>query len=55
MVAVRWPCTTARTSTPGTVTAMASLMASSSRGGAARLTGVANHVATSARPRSVTR
>jgi hypothetical protein len=41
MVAVRWACTTARTSTPGTVTAIAILIASSSRGGLVRLTGVA--------------
>ena len=37
MVAVRWVCTTARTSTPGVVSASASLMASSSRGRSARL------------------
>ncbi|TWH68908.1 hypothetical protein JD77_03909 [Micromonospora olivasterospora] len=53
MVAVRWVWTTARTSTPGVVSASANLIASSSRGRSARLTGVANHSARSARPASV--
>ena len=45
---------TAPTSTPGTVTARASLIASSSRGGWVRATGVVNQAATSSRPASVT-
>ena len=50
---MRWVCTTARTSTPGVVSARASLIASSSRGRSARLIGVANQSASSARPASV--
>ena len=53
MVALRWAWTTARTSTPGVVSASASLMASSSRGRSVRLTGLANQLARSARPASV--
>src|SRR5439155_14874944 len=53
MVAVRWVCTTARTSTPGVVSARASLMASSSRGRSVRLTGVVNQAARSLWPASV--
>ena len=55
MVAVRCCWMTVPTSTPGTVTARASLIASSSRGGWVRSTGVVNQVATSSRPASVTR
>ncbi|GAB3252528.1 hypothetical protein GCM10027452_45540 [Micromonospora halotolerans] len=53
MVALRWVCTTERTSTPGVVRARASLIDSSSRGRSARLIGVANQSARSARPASV--
>ncbi len=55
MVAERCRWITVPTSTPGTVTARASLIASSSRGGWVRGTGVVNHSDTSARPCSVTR
>ena len=55
MVAERWVWTTETTSTPGVVTASASLMASSSRGAALALTGEVNQVRTSARPVSVIR
>ncbi len=55
MVALRCCWITAATSTPGTVTASASLIASSSRGGWLRATGVVNHAATSSRPAAVSR
>ncbi|WRL63635.1 hypothetical protein U6N30_28860 [Blastococcus brunescens] len=55
MVAERWVWTTETTSTPGVVTARASLMASSSRGAVFWATGEPNHERTSARPRSVIR
>lgn len=44
-MAVRCPWTSRSTSTPGTVTASASLIASSSRGGSERSTGVENQMA----------
>ena len=53
IVALRWVCTTARTSTPGVHSASASLIASSSRGRSVRLIGVANHAARSLRPAAV--
>ena len=55
MVALRWRWMIVPTSTPGRVTAMASLIASSSRGGWVRGTGVVNHADTSPRPASVMR
>ncbi len=55
MVALRWRWMRVPTSTPLTVTASASLIASSSRGGWVRGTGVVNHSDTSTRPASVTR
>ena len=55
MVALRWRWMIVPTSTPGSVTAIASLIASSSRGGWERGTGVANHADTSLRPASVAR
>ena len=55
MLAERCCWMTVPTSMPGTVTARASLIASSSRGGWARGTGVVNHVDTSDRPSGVTR
>ena len=54
MVAVRCCWMTVPTSTPGTLTAKASLIASSSRGGWVRGTGEENHAATSSRPVAVT-
>ena len=54
MVALRCCWMTVPTSTPGTVTARASLIASSSRGGWVRGTGEVNHETTSSRPASVT-
>ena len=54
MVAVRCCWMTVPTSTPGTLTARASLIASSSRGGWVRATGELNQVPTSSRPASVT-
>ena len=53
MVAERCCWMTVPTSTPGTVTARASLIASSSRGGWVRATGVVNHAATSSCPAAV--
>ena len=54
-VAVRCVWTTAWASTPGVVSAIAILIASSSRGRPSRITGVVNQRATSARPASVSR
>jgi hypothetical protein len=54
-VAVRCVWIAWRVSTPGVVSAIASLMASSSRGRLSPLTGAENHCATSARPASVIR
>ena len=53
MVALRWRWMMVPTSTPGSVTAIASLIASSSRGRSELTTGVPNQVASSARPASV--
>ncbi len=53
MVAERCTCTSRVRSTPGTVTAIASLMASWSRLLVERSTGDIHHVSTSARPASV--
>jgi len=55
IVAERCCWITVPTSTPGIVTASASLIASSSRGGWVRATGVVNQVATSSRPAGVIR
>src|SRR4051812_6487779 len=52
-VAVRWTWTTLWTSTPGAVSASASLIASSSRGRRSRATGAANQASTSLRPAAV--